>query len=84
MLICLKVGLPANHFLSSCKFLSESDRRFMMRARALQVEQEQGDYEEECNHRMEPLGSNRVICDNEGCVNKVDIRPSANLRRLRT
>ena len=67
------------YFLRSCKFLSESDRRFVMRARALEVEDEQGEYGEECDYGKEPLGSNRVNCDSKGVVNRVNIRPSAPL-----
>ena len=39
------------------------------------MEDEHGEYGEECDYGMEPLGSNRVNCDSKGVVNRVDIRP---------
>ncbi len=74
--ICLKAGLPAGHFLSSCRFLSDNDKRFMMYARALEIDEDAFEYEE-CLYGTEQLGTKHIECGSEGHINRVDVCPSA-------
>lgn len=79
-ILCDQAGRPSNHFLSVCKYLPESDRKFMTgRARQVDVDDES---ESESSDHESVASANRVTGQNHShekgkpSANRVTIEPS--------
>ena len=48
-ILCITAKRPANHFLSECPYLPDSDRRYMTNSRLVEASDEEDDYDERAN-----------------------------------